>query len=172
MKYFVNPGVNPELMQAALALSERNDIRYFTSFVGGKGGILEKFILYVPEGSKFRQLLERRVVPLEARLIINSGIFWEILQVLCRSRMPIFQHYFIKRRNCSVHNKARKWASFELPQFAFLHYTDALKTIKFLRQLGCLKEFPPLVDEGKGLVSQAEHSVIITKDGAVVFTRN
>ena len=40
-----------------------------------------------------------------------------------------------------------------------------------LRQLGCLKEFPPLVDEGKGLVSQAEHSVIVTKDGCKVFTR-
>ncbi len=39
-----------------------------------------------------------------------------------------------------------------------------------LKQLGCLKEFPPLVDEGKGLVSQAEHSVII-KDKAIIFTR-
>lgn len=40
-----------------------------------------------------------------------------------------------------------------------------------LRQLGCLKEFPPLVDEGKGMVSQAEHSVIITKNKAIVFTK-
>jgi methionyl aminopeptidase len=40
-----------------------------------------------------------------------------------------------------------------------------------LKQLGCLKEFPPLVDEGKGMVSQAEHSVIVTSDGANVFTR-
>ncbi|MCK4590032.1 MAG: type II methionyl aminopeptidase [Nanoarchaeota archaeon] len=39
-----------------------------------------------------------------------------------------------------------------------------------LKQLGCLKEFPPLVDESKGLVSQAEHSVIL-KDKAIVFTR-
>jgi len=40
-----------------------------------------------------------------------------------------------------------------------------------LNQLGCLKGFPPLVDEGKGMVSQAEHSVIVTSDGANVFTR-
>jgi methionyl aminopeptidase len=40
-----------------------------------------------------------------------------------------------------------------------------------LKQLGCLREFPPLVDESKGMVSQAEHSVIVTADGAKVFTR-
>lgn len=40
-----------------------------------------------------------------------------------------------------------------------------------LNQLGCLKAFPPLVDEGKGMVSQAEHSVIVTADGCKVFTR-
>ena len=39
-----------------------------------------------------------------------------------------------------------------------------------LKQLGCLKEFPPLVDEGKGMVSQAEHSVIV-KDKPIIFTK-
>lgn len=39
-----------------------------------------------------------------------------------------------------------------------------------LKQLEILKEFPPLVDEGKGLVSQTEHSVIV-KDTPIVFTR-
>ncbi len=39
-----------------------------------------------------------------------------------------------------------------------------------LKQQGMLKEFPPLVDEGKGMVSQAEHSVIV-KEKAIVFTR-
>ena len=40
-----------------------------------------------------------------------------------------------------------------------------------LNQFGCLKAFPPLVDEGKGMVSQAEHSVMVTKDGCKVCTR-
>jgi len=40
-----------------------------------------------------------------------------------------------------------------------------------LKQLGCLREFPPLVDEGRGIVSQAEHSMIITKGSCNVFTR-
>jgi methionyl aminopeptidase len=39
-----------------------------------------------------------------------------------------------------------------------------------LNQLGCLKAFPHLVDEGKGMVSQAEHSVIV-KEKPIVFTR-
>ncbi|MFC1801625.1 type II methionyl aminopeptidase [Nanoarchaeota archaeon] len=40
-----------------------------------------------------------------------------------------------------------------------------------LKLLECLKDFPPLVDESKGMVSQAEHSVIVTADGCKVFTR-
>lgn len=47
------------------------------------------------------------------------------------------------------------------------------KTNFALRQLltkGCLEQHPPLVDEARGLVSQAEHSVIVLEK-PVVFTR-
>lgn len=32
--------------------------------------------------------------------------------------------------------------------------------------------YPPLVEKARGMVSQHEHSVIITKDGCIVYTRD
>jgi methionyl aminopeptidase len=45
-----------------------------------------------------------------------------------------------------------------------------LFALREMKQLGMLREHPPLVDKNKGLVSQAEHSVIVLKE-PVVFTR-
>ena len=42
--------------------------------------------------------------------------------------------------------------------------------LKEFMNFGMIKEFPPLVDAGKGLVSQAEHTVMVTKDGCEVLT--
>ena len=41
-----------------------------------------------------------------------------------------------------------------------------------LRLLGILREYPPLIDQAHGLVSQAEHTVLVTKDGCEVLTKN
>jgi methionyl aminopeptidase len=43
----------------------------------------------------------------------------------------------------------------------------ALRTLK---SAGALREYPVLREEGGGLVSQAEHTVIVTKDGCEVIT--
>jgi methionyl aminopeptidase len=45
----------------------------------------------------------------------------------------------------------------------------ALRTLKSTR--GVLREYPVLREEGMGLVSQAEHTVIVKKDGCEVTTR-
>ncbi len=42
--------------------------------------------------------------------------------------------------------------------------------LKNLLRLDCLHAHPPLIDSGKGLVSQAEHTVIVTKDGCEILT--
>lgn len=42
--------------------------------------------------------------------------------------------------------------------------------LRELRSLGSLQEHPPLLDKSKGLVSQAEHSVIV-KDKPIVYTK-
>jgi methionyl aminopeptidase len=41
-----------------------------------------------------------------------------------------------------------------------------------LLQVGAVHAYPPLIEVEKGTVSQHEHSVIITKDGALVYTRD
>jgi len=44
----------------------------------------------------------------------------------------------------------------------------ALRTLK---NTGALREYPVLREEGGGLVSQAEHTVIVKKDGCEVTTK-
>jgi len=42
--------------------------------------------------------------------------------------------------------------------------------LKEMEKLGMIKEYPPLIDQNHGLVSQAEHTVIIRKDKAEILT--
>ncbi|MEE9525931.1 MAG: type II methionyl aminopeptidase [Candidatus Woesearchaeota archaeon] len=42
--------------------------------------------------------------------------------------------------------------------------------LRDLKQLEILREYPPLIDEAKGLVSQAEHTVLVTKEGCEILT--
>jgi len=44
--------------------------------------------------------------------------------------------------------------------------------LRELKQLEIIRDYPPLVDKAHGLVSQAEHTVLITKDGCKVLTKN
>jgi methionyl aminopeptidase len=43
--------------------------------------------------------------------------------------------------------------------------------LRELDNLGILRSFPPLPDKNKGMVSQAEHTLIVTKDGCEVITQ-
>jgi len=44
-------------------------------------------------------------------------------------------------------------------------------TLKTLKQMGILEDYAPLVEKAHGLVSQAEHTVLVTKDGCEVLTK-
>jgi methionyl aminopeptidase len=50
-----------------------------------------------------------------------------------------------------------------------IHPSKVNFALKELKQLGILREYPPLVDKNNGLVSQAEHTVIV-KDKPIVTT--
>ncbi|MFP4568016.1 MAG: type II methionyl aminopeptidase [Candidatus Woesearchaeota archaeon] len=54
--------------------------------------------------------------------------------------------------------------------FKIFGKAKVLFALREMKQLGMLDEHPPLVDKGKGFVSQAEHSVIVLKE-PVVYTR-
>ena len=43
--------------------------------------------------------------------------------------------------------------------------------LRQLQQLGALHAFPPLVEKGRGLVSQAEHTILVVDSGCEVLTR-
>lgn len=43
--------------------------------------------------------------------------------------------------------------------------------LRELNQLEILREYPPLIDKNHGLVSQAEHTVLVTKDGCKILTK-
>ena len=47
---------------------------------------------------------------------------------------------------------------------------QTLFALKEMKQQGMLREHPPLIDKAKGLVSQAEHSVIVQKE-PIVYTK-
>lgn len=40
-----------------------------------------------------------------------------------------------------------------------------------MRNMEMFEEHPPLVDQGHGLVSQAEHTILVTKDGCEILTK-
>jgi len=46
-----------------------------------------------------------------------------------------------------------------------------LLALRMIEQAGVLHQYPQLIEEGKGKVAQAEHTVLITKDGKVVTTQ-
>ncbi|MBR9691401.1 type II methionyl aminopeptidase [Candidatus Woesearchaeota archaeon] len=52
---------------------------------------------------------------------------------------------------------------FGLPKTSF--------ALRELKTLGILREYPPLIDKSHGLVSQAEHTILITKDGCEILTK-
>ena len=68
----------------------------------------------------------------------------------------------------------------ELENYENLPFTSRWLTKKFgartkialreLEQLGIIHSYPPLVDRNKGLVSQAEHTVLVDDDGKVIVT--
>jgi len=45
-----------------------------------------------------------------------------------------------------------------------------LLALRMIEQAGILHQYPQLIEEGKGKVAQAEHTVILTKEGKVVTT--
>ncbi|MBW2996520.1 type II methionyl aminopeptidase [Candidatus Woesearchaeota archaeon] len=53
-------------------------------------------------------------------------------------------------------------------KFGFAKTSLALRDLK---QLEILREYPPLIDKNHGLVSQAEHTVLVTKEGCEILTK-
>lgn len=122
-------------------------------------------------GDKTR-LVEGQVVAIEPFASTGAGIVQEtsnasLFQV--QEYKPVRErvtrevlHYIEKFDDLPF---ARRWL---LEHFPPLLANFALKR---LLNTGVIRDFPPLADKAKGIVSQAEHSVMVEKDGARILTK-
>ena len=60
---------------------------------------------------------------------------------------------------------AKRWLHKEFPAF------KVSIALKVLEQQGIIQSFPPLIEEAKGIVSQAEKTVLVKADGCEVLTQ-
>ena len=80
-------------------------------------------------------------------------------------------------RDLSVRQILEKIRSYEKMPFAkrwLLKEFQAIKVelaLRILEQQKIIQSFPPLVEEAKGIVSQAEKTVLVKRDGCEVLTK-
>ena len=60
---------------------------------------------------------------------------------------------------------AKRWLLKEFPAI------KVALALRILGQQGIIQSFPPLIEEAKGIVSQAEKTILIKKDGCEVLTK-
>lgn len=144
--------------------------------LGGHG--VGKFIVHGPpsipniDTGDERELEEGMVFAIEPFASTGAGIVYE------RENANVFMLVGKK----GVRNMITRQVLVEIEKFDGLPFTErwlvkrgiSLPKINYalkeLDNLGMLKKFPPLPDKSKGLVSQAEHTLIVTRDGCEVIT--
>lgn len=119
-------------------------------------------------------LQENEVIAIEPFATNGKGVIYE-------SATPagVFMQVSERQtRDASTRKVLEKISSYEKLPFAkrwLLKDFPAINVsmaIKVLEQQGILHAFPPLVEEARGMVSQAEKSVLVTKDGCEVLTKD
>lgn len=104
----VNPGVMPELREAAKAMyANGNKFIYATSFTFGINSIWEKLVERIPDG-RFRELLCRRLLPIPDNYLVRSAIILDILIFLIRKNLPKLRRALVILRNTTVQRTAIK----------------------------------------------------------------
>ena len=117
------------------------------------------------------ELVDDQVIAIEPFASAGSGIIYEsgnptIFQLV--QKKPV-RHIFAKQILGEIEHFGElpfaKWwlqEKFGVPKVDF--------ALRELGNMGIIRSYPPLVDKAHGLVSQAEHSLIV-KDKSIVFTR-
>lgn len=144
--------------------------------LGGHG--VGKFIVHGPpsipniDTGDETELEEGMIIAIEPFATTGAGIVYE------RENANVFMLTGKK----PVRNMITREVIKEIDKFNGLPFTERWLTnkgislpkvnfaFKELDNLGVLRKFPPLPDKNKGLVSQAEHTVIVTKEGCEVIT--
>jgi len=174
----MKPGVN--LSSVGSAVSKKISSYGFKPVDNLTGHSLQKFVLHsgvsvpsVPDITNIHKVKEGDVLAIEpfatngAGHVIagpGSNIF------LCSS--SIKSKFVRDNRAKLMHNRLAK--NFKTLPFAERWTTNLFENnqtiLRRLTFLGMLKHYPQLIDSNKGIVTQKEHTVIITKDGCEVTT--
>lgn len=118
------------------------------------------------------ELKEGDVVAIEPFASAGAGIIYEsgtatVMQLLTtkpvRSSFTRQAMQEIKKSNGLPFCK--RWL---IKKFGLAKTNFAIRELKILEML---REYPPLVDKNHGLVSQAEHTVLVTKEGCEILTK-
>ena len=118
------------------------------------------------------ELHENEVIAIEPFATTGKGIIYE------SSNAEVFMQLSDKQaRDASVRKILEKIRGFEKMPFAkrwLLKEFPAIKValaLKILEQQKIIQSFPPLIEEAKGLVSQAEKTILVKKDGCEILTQ-
>ncbi len=117
------------------------------------------------------QLQENEVIAIEPFATTGKGIIYQ------SSNAGVFMQASDKQtRDPGIRKVLDKIRSYEKLPFAkrwLLKEFPAIKValaMKILEQQGIIQSFPPLIEEAKGIVSQAEKTVLVTKNGCEILT--
>jgi methionyl aminopeptidase len=118
------------------------------------------------------ELEEGDVIAIEPFASKGAGVIYEssnatILQLLRKKpvRNMITRQVMKEIENYNNLPFCKRWL---IKKFGLAKTNYALKEMHVLEML---IDYPPLVDQAHGLVSQAEHTILVTKDGCEVLTK-
>ncbi len=144
------------------------------------GHSLEKFVLHsgisvpsVPELMNTYKVKEGDVLAIEPFATNGAGhVISSSGSNIFRSSSSVKSKFVRDKRAKLMHNRLVK--TFKTLPFAERWTTNLFKNngaiLRRLSFLGLLKHYPSLVDAGNGIVTQKEHTVIVTEDGCEVTT--
>jgi methionyl aminopeptidase len=171
----VRPGIRVSEIGAAIEREIKS--RGFNPVINLSGHGLGKFIIHdSPSIPNFNApinvvLHEDQVIAIEPFASTGAGMIYEssnatiyALEKIQPVRSPMTREVLKTIENYNSLPFTQRW----LVKKHGLGKT--MFAIKELRTLGILKEYPPLPDKGHGMVSQAEHTVIV-RDKPIVTTR-
>jgi len=95
--------------------------------------------------------------------LVHDGSWTEIYSIIRKKpvRMPVVRNVMKQAEEYRELPFAKRWLNSEKLEFSLIQ----------LEKAGILHSYPVLIEKTGGLVSQSEHTVIITSDGCEVTTR-
>ncbi len=160
-------------IQEAIAAYGFSPIRNLSGHGMGKFEIHTKPTVPNFDNGDKTALQENEVIAIEPFATTGKGIIYE------SSSPEVFMQLSDgQARDASVRKILERIRGFEKMPFAkrwLLKEFPAIKValaLKILGQQRIIQSFPPLIEEAKGIVSQAEKTVLVKKEGCEVLTQN